>query len=253
MNPETIQPSALPWRAKIRFALSLAAWLAVSSIGAQPLGDGLPTDLMKDTQRWVESAVAAAEVPGGTTALRMEVVFGALDSRLRLAPCARVEPYLPPGTRLWGRSRIGLRCLEGAVRWSVFLPVTVKAMGRAWVLHSNINAGAVLSDMDAAEAEVDWAEDLSPVVLDPRQWVGAVATRSLGAGQTIRQSVLRAATAFPAGTQVRVVAQGVGFAISTDAQALNAGVVGQNVRLRMDSGRIVNGLVLDARTVKIDL
>ena len=32
----------------------------------------------------------------------MEVSVGTLDSRLRLAPCSRVEPYLPAGSRLWG-------------------------------------------------------------------------------------------------------------------------------------------------------
>ena len=48
--------------------------------------------------------------------------------------------------------------------------------------------------------------------------------------------------------------QGVDFVVAnTDAQALAAGVVGQSVRLRMDSGRIVSGLVMDARTVKLDL
>ena len=34
--------------------------------------------------------------------------MGSLDPRLKLAPCNQVEPHLPAGTRLWGRSRIGL-------------------------------------------------------------------------------------------------------------------------------------------------
>ena len=110
-----------------------------------------------------------------------------------------------------------------------------------------------MSSADAGEAEVDWAADTSPVVLDAAQWVGLLAARSLSAGQTLRQSTVRAPAAFVAGAQVRVVAQGPGFNVSTDAQALAAGVVGQSVRLRMDSGRIVSGLVMDARTVKLDL
>jgi flagella basal body P-ring formation protein FlgA len=229
--------------------------LVAASVLAQ--GSTVPTgaspDLVQDTQRWIESTVAAAESANTGVPLKMEVQVGALDSRLRLSPCARVEPYLPVGTRLWGRSRIGLRCLEGVTRWNVFLPVTVKAVGRAWVLRSNVNAGAVLTSADAVEAEVDWAEEASPVVLDPALWVGSQASRSLAAGQTLRQSTVRAATAFTVGTQVRVVAQGRGFNISTDAQALGAGVVGQSVRVRMEGGRIVSGRVLDARTVKLDL
>lgn len=239
--------------AKLAGTVSIA--LFTWTVNAQTAVSPSPPDFAQDTQRWLESAVAAAELPPAPNALplRMQVIVGALDSRLHLAPCARIEPYLPTGTRLWGRTRIGLRCMEGVTKWNVFLPVTVKAMGRAWVLRSNVNAGAVLSSADASEAEVDWAEDTSPVVTDPAQWAGQLASRSLAAGQTLRQSVLKAATAFPAGTQVRVVAQGGGFSISTDAQALSAGVIGQSVRLRMEGGRTVTGQVIDARTVKLDL
>ena len=39
----------------------------------------------------------------------------------------------------------------------------------------------------------------------------------------------------------------------TDAQALSAGVVGQVARVKMENGRVSSGLVLDTKTVKIDL
>jgi flagella basal body P-ring formation protein FlgA len=183
----------------------------------------------------------------------MEVSVGSLDARLRLAPCARVEPYIPVGTRLWGRSRLGLRCVDGAARWNVFLPVTVKAFGPAWVLRDNVVAGTVLGPNDAVEAEADWAAEVSPVVGDAAQWVGQVAARSLAAGQPVRQSMIKAAQAFPAGAAVRVVAKGSGFEVTSDAQAITPGVVGQMVRLRMENGRITSGVVVDATTVRLAL
>jgi flagella basal body P-ring formation protein FlgA len=213
------------------------------------------SEVLSVGQRWAESAVAQvpSDVSGGGTSLRMEVVVGALDTRLRLAPCAKVEPYLPAGTRLWGKSRIGLRCLDGVTRWNVFLPVTVKAFGPAWIAKSNVNAGAVLTMADAMAAEVDWADDVSPVAALPEQWVGQIATRSWGAGQVIRQSMLKPAQVFQAGTQIRVLAQGAGFQVTSDGQAMTAGVVGQVARVRMDSGRVMSGMVLDARTVRIEM
>ncbi|MEZ5703721.1 MAG: hypothetical protein R3E42_19780 [Burkholderiaceae bacterium] len=72
--------------------------------------------------------------------LRPEVM-GSLDSRLRLAPCQRIEPFLPPGTRLWGRSRVGLRCLEGRVHWKVYVPVTIKTWGPASVARPAVPGG----------------------------------------------------------------------------------------------------------------
>ena len=47
---------------------------------------------------------------------RVDVRVGQLDPRLQLQSCARIEPYLPPGTRLWGRTSIGVRCLHLALR-----------------------------------------------------------------------------------------------------------------------------------------
>lgn len=209
-------------------------------------------DYQSMAQDWARKAAAAALPPGGQ-ALRLDVSVGPLDSRLKLAPCGNVEAYLPPGSRLWGRSRVGLRCVDGMARWNVSLPATIKAFGPAWVIKSQVMAGVAMGAQDVVEAEVDWAEEPQAVLREPGSWVGQVATRQLGTGQTLRQGMVKAPQVFQAGAQVRVVAQGAGFQVTGEAQALSAGVVGQMARVRMDSGRVATGIVLDVRTVKIEL
>ena len=227
--------------------------LAVAGSGAalaQAAADP-STDLGPLTQRWLDDAMARNQAAG--LPLRMEVSVGSLDSRLRLAPCARVEPYLPTGARLWGRTRLGLRCVEGPTAWNVFLPVTVKAYGPAWVLTGPVAAGTVLSAQDAMEAEVDWAEESAPVMANPEMWVGQVAARPLVAGQALRQSMVRAPQLFRAGAQVKVQAQGPGYVVTSAGQAMSAGVAGQIVRIRMDNGRIISGTVNESGTVVVAL
>lgn len=219
-------------------------------VHAQATGD--TPDLMASTQQWLDNAVAAVP-PAGGTALRMEVTLGELDRRLRLAPCSKVEPYIPVGTRLWGKTRLGVRCLSGATKWNVFLPVTIKAFGPAWVIKGDVVAGTVLSAADGIEAEVDWAQENSPVVANQAQWVGQVASRALSTGQAVRQSMLKPAQVFQAGAQVRVVAQGAGFQITSDGQALSPGVVGQPARIKMGNGRVMMGVVVDSRTVELEI
>jgi flagella basal body P-ring formation protein FlgA len=146
-----------------------------------------------------------------------------------------------------------LRCIDGLSRWNVSLPVTVNAYGNAWVVKGSVASGAAITEDDVMEAEVNWAEEASPVIRDKALWVGQIATRQLTTGQTLRQSMVRPAQVFQAGAQVRVLAQGPGFQISSDAQALSAGVVGQVARVKMETGRVSSGLVLDTKTVKIDL
>jgi flagella basal body P-ring formation protein FlgA len=148
---------------------------------------------------------------------------------------------------------VGLRCVDGMTRWNVSVPVTVKAFGPAWVLKTQLQPGTVLRRDDVAVAEVDWAEETQAILADPAVWVGQTASHLLNPGQALRQGMTKAAQVFQAGAQVRVIAQGAGFQVSSDAQALSAGVVGQLAKVRMDNGRVASGTVLDVRTVQIDL
>lgn len=237
----------------IRKGLAAILLGAVSmSVSAQAMTTGTGPEFLSAAQHWLDASVVGNHPTNGSP-LRMEVVVGSLDSRLKLAPCSQVEPYVPVGTRLWGKTRLGLRCLDNGVKWNVFLPVTVKAYGQAWVIKGNVLAGSVLTESDVLESEVDWAEDVNPVVSNPAQWLGQVTTRALTTGQALRQGMIKPALAFQAGAQVRVVAEGTGFQISSDAQAISAGVVGQLARVRMENGRVMSGMVLDSRTVKLDM
>jgi flagellar basal body P-ring formation protein FlgA len=231
-------------------AAGLLVWLGVAQAQA-PAGD--KTQLEQMARDWVEPALALAMGPDGGGPLRPEVIMGSLDARLQLTPCARIEPYLPPGTRLWGRSRVGLRCLEGAVRWNVFMPVTVKAWGPGWVLKRPVAAGSVLTQEDAELAEMDWAEQPYAVLANPDRWIGQQAALALQPGQALRQNMVRPVPAFGPGAQVRVSSTGAGFQVVVSGEALTAGIPGQSVRVRLGGGRVVTGTVRDGQTVEVRL
>lgn len=229
----------------------LAAVLGGERVAQAQVAANPTVDLGPLTQRWLDDTLARNQVAG--LPLRMEVSVGSLDSRLRLAPCARVEPYLPVGSRLWGSTRLGLKCVEGATAWNVFLPVTIKAFGPAWVLTSNVAPGATLTAEDATEAEVDWAAESAPIMANPDLWVGQVAARQLMVGQALRQAMVRAPLLFRAGAQVRVVAQGPGYSVTSAGQAMSSGAAGQTVRIRMSNGKVVSGIVGEGGTVDVTL
>ena len=237
------------WRT-VRRACLVAAGVLAGFAAAQAQSPG--EALVKDSQAWLDRAVAAAR-PAGAAPLRLVVSVGALDNRLTLAPCATVEPYIPPGMRLWGKTRLGLRCIDGNARWNVFLPVQVQAFGEAWVVKGDVPPGRVLGQDDAVLAEVDWAQDNASILADPAMWVGQTAARQLSTGQALRFGMVKPAQVFQAGAMVRVVAQGAGFSVTSDGQALSAGVIGAQARVRIDNGRVLSGVVLDVHTVRVDL
>lgn len=234
------------WLGRLKLGLLLA------TVGVAVCARAQTTGLQDMARTWVLESVKASQnnVAGN---LRMDATVGALDPRLKLAPCGNMETYLPAGSRLWGKTRVGIRCVDGMSRWNVSLPVTISAWGKAWVVRGQLPAGAVVTQNDVVEAEVNWAEESSPVLRDPAVWQGSMTSRSLTTGQALRADMVRPAQVFQAGSQVKVLAQGPGFQIASDGQALTAGVVGQVARVRMDSGRVASGVVLDTKTVKIEL
>ena len=177
----------------------------------------------------------------------------ALDPRLKLAPCARITPYVPAGARLWGRTRVGLRCDEGA-RWNVFLPVTVKVFANAWSVNQALPPGTrARGRATCQQSEVDLAAEASPVIRQPQAAIGRTLTRALRPGQAVREADLKPRQWFAAGDTVRVISAGPGFAISADGQALAAGIEGQPVKVRIEGGRVVSGRATAERRIEVTL
>lgn len=245
---------------RLAFALAVLAVLATSALtlGARAQGTtdaapALDAGLLDEVRRLALEPAAAVPATAGARPPRVEIEVGRLDPRLRLAPCARVEPYLPPGVRPWGKSRIGLRCTQGTVAWNVYLPITVKVYGPGVVVAQAVTAGQVLTAADLADAEVDLAEESTPVVTDRSSLEGRVLARSLQPGQAVRQGHLKLRQFFAAGETVRVVARGDGYALEVEGQALNAGIEGSPARVRTENGRILTGQPVADRRLELVL
>jgi flagellar basal body P-ring formation protein FlgA len=225
--------------------LALACHGAFAADGAGALESGIEKQVR-------ELAVAATQnAPAGVS--RVDIEVGRLDPRLRLAPCQRIEPYLPPGSRLWGRARIGLRCTQGTTPWNVYLPITVRMFGQALVATSPLAVGAVITESDVTQAEVDLAEETSAVIAQPALAVGRTVARALNPGQSVRLVNLKNRQFFAAGDVVKVVALGSGFSVAGEGLALTPGVEGQPARVKTESGRVLTGMPAGERRVEMAL
>jgi len=224
---------------------------------AQALAPAAPAPeagLAQQLQRLAgEAASAAGAALGNGQQMRVEIETGQLDPRLKLAPCDQVQPHLPNGTKPYGRIRIGLRCVQGAVRWNVYLPVTVKLFAPALVLAAPLPAGTVLEVSHLQRREVDLAAHPDPALTQYPQALGRLLARPLAAGDTLRRNDLRARQFFSAGDVVRVTAVGPGYAVTVEGQALSAGVEGQPARVRVESGRVLSGVPSGERRMEITL
>lgn len=195
---------------------------------------------------------AQAQAPRGA---RIVVQPLALDPRLRLAACARVIPFLPSGQPAWGRTRVGLRCGDDAVRWTVYLPMQVQVLAPAWVAREALAGGTTLAAGHLRLAEVDWAQSSSPPLAGAADAPpeDRVLARPVAAGAAVREADVKPHRWFDSGAMVQVVGTGSGFAVQTSGQALGPGVDRRPVRVRVDGGRVLVGLPVAANRVEITL
>lgn len=221
-----------------------AVWLAVGTpVLAQPPVEGVKRALE------LAHSTAAARAPLGA---RVQATALAMDPRLQLAPCTQTEVHLPRGTPVWGRTRVGLRCTQGAVAWNVFLPIQVQVWAPGQATATALPAGARLGAADLTQVEVDWSAGDAPFITGA-ELIGRTLTRPVPAGHALRRADLQSRQWFAAGDNLRIRASGEGFAIHGDGLALSNGVEGQTARVRTEQGRILSGLPSGEKRIEVSL
>jgi len=169
-----------------------------------------------------------------------------------LAACSTLEPFLPAGSRLWGRTTVGVRC-SGDRPWTLYLQARVSVMATYYLAARAVAPGEVLTAADLIPRDGDLTAMPQAIVTDPSQAVGAVTLSRLAAGLPLRTDMLRGAGAVVIGQSVHVVTNGAGFSISAEGSAMNNAAPGQQVRVKTAGGQIISGVVKDGSTVEIQL
>ncbi len=221
-----------------------AANAANTAQPATPPGQQDPESIRRAALAFLQQQIAG--LPGKTTA----TVTTAFPRGL--AACTTLEPFMPTGARLWGRTTVGVRC-AGERPWTVYLQAKVTVQATYYVAARQIAPGEPLSAADLVARDGDLTVLPLAVITDPAQAIGSTALARISAGLPLRQDLLKSAASVSAGQTVRVVAAGPGFTISAEGSALANAAPGQSVRVRMAAGQIVTAIVKDAGTVEIPL
>ena len=232
-------------------ALMLLAFGCSAVAESDANSGGVETEWTAKVEQLAMQAARAALGPRSD--VRIEVLAGKLDPRLRLAPCARVDFFLPAGQRAWGTTRVGIRCLEGPTKWSVYLPLTVKVWAPAVQSATALPSGIVLGAEHLTMGLSDWALADQTPASEIAQLTGRQLARPVAAGETLREADLRRRQWFSAGEPVTIVAVGKGFSATSIGIALTPGVEGQTAKVRTEDGRTLAGIPKANRRIEIPL
>lgn len=181
----------------------------------------------------------------------MDYSIGAMDTRLSLPSCTTPEAFMAPGTRLWGKTHVGVRCTS-PVSWAIYVPVMVRINGPYLIASRAMTQGHTIQSTDVTTASGDLTQLPAGIAQDPALVVGRTVAASIGARQPLRTDLLRAPTVIQQGQNVKLVSRGRGFEVSADGKALAHGQLGQVIPVRSPSGQTVSGIARHGGIVEVN-
>jgi flagella basal body P-ring formation protein FlgA len=212
--------------------LSASAALAQSTKTESTIQD--PAQTRQVAEQFLRSQ--AASLPGD-----IHIVIGKIDPRMQFAACNAPEAFMPPGSRTWGKTTVGVRCKSPAP-WTVYIPATVHVTTNYLVTANPLSQGKIIGQDDIRTLKGDLATLPAGTLTDPAQAIGRIIAVSTSSGIPLRQDTLRSQQAVQQGQIVRLVSNGPGFKISVEAKAMTGGNEGQLVQAKTSAGQIINGI-----------
>jgi flagella basal body P-ring formation protein FlgA len=176
-----------------------------------------------------------------TASMQGKVIFqiDEIDPRIALRNCARVETFLPAGSRLMGKTAVGVRCNEEN-GWSLLIPVQIKVNLDLVISAHQLSVGITIRAEDVAMQNSESSQNSG--ISDPKQAIGKVLRYSIAAGQFLRQDMLRDPYTVSLGQAVKLLLKSSGLSIRGDGVALNNASEGRVVQVRTQSGRVISGI-----------
>jgi len=181
---------------------------------------------------------------------RATVTVGPLGPDTRLAACERLDVFLPPNHRLWGKTSLGVKCVAPQ-GWTTYVPVHVKVSGHYLVSTRKINAGQVVTASDLGVVTGDLTTLPNSILSEPAQAIGHRLKSSLGAKQALQREDLVLPPVIKQGDKVKIRVRNDGFVAETEGIALNDAAEGATIKVRNLSGKTLSGRARGAGEVEI--
>ena len=220
----------------VLLSFATAAW-AGSGIDAKALGAQATSYL---------NALAASAYPDSRATIEVD----GIDPRLRLPACPAPSFRLPLGGRAWGPGTLEARC-ETPTAWSLFLTYRIRLRGPALVARQPLAVSHRIEPSDLILGEVEYNGDPGRYPRAPEKLKGATLTKPISAGTPVDIGILRFLPLIKAGQSVKVIIDSPGFQVSQQGIAQQSAGIGDSVKLKTATGKIIQGIVQANGTVQI--
>ncbi|KLN53808.1 flagellar basal body P-ring formation chaperone FlgA [Variovorax paradoxus] len=228
-----------PRRLKLVLPALAAGLGAAMSVAAAPLAG----DARAAVDRLLQAQTAGLP---GKVSIRVEAPASG-----PLPACDALEPFLPRGAAAWGRVSVGLRCHSELKPWTRFVLAHVAVEGRYFVAARNIDTGQAFGTGDFIARDGDLTALPRSVVTDAAELQGVVAANRIASGAPLRRELMRGVAVIQQGQTIKVVAEGPGYVVSTEARAMASASAGATVRAKTVDGRMVSGVADEEGQIRL--
>lgn len=225
--------------------LHALAWVLLALWTVPARSDDAATVDARAIVALVEHAVLAqlAGAPFARDAARVEVVAGALDSRLALAACGQGIRVAADLSRQTARVNARVSC-AGPSPWNLYVPVEIRVYRPVLVTTRALARGEAIGAGDVTLAERNSLAAGAPPLSEPAAVVGQSARRSIAANTVLSAGLIELPVLVRRGDRLGVSARAGGITIQISAEALGTARLGERVRVRnLQSGRVIDAVV----------
>lgn len=154
-------------------------------------------------------------------------------------PCANPQFALPGNGRLWGMMSVAADCGQNRR----YIQVQVQVTGSYVVASRWMARGTPVrsEDLKVVTGRVDTLP--ARTAMTEEEIIDAITLRDIMPDQPVTLMMVRQPWRVKAGQEVRVMAAGEGFTVTSTGRAINNAATARTVRVRMSSGEIVSGKV----------
>ena len=225
-------------------ALALCLMLLLQAAIAQtPAARQDPVAIRQSVEQFL--AIQTTGLPG-----QVSIAVGPVDNRTNLAPCPGPQPFLPNGSRAWGKTTVGVRC-TAPTPWIIYVQAKVTVSGDYYAAAAPLAQGQVIGSKDLIKQRGELSALPTGIITDATQAIGKSMTVSLAAGTPLRLDALRGQLAVQQGQMVRLVSSGAGFQVSAEVRALTSATEGQVIQVRTQSGQQISGVARSGGVVEV--
>lgn len=168
-------------------------------------------------------------------------------------PCDNPVLSLPNRQqRFAGRISLAAHCPDNPqlVR---YLQANIELMGYVVVATQDIPVGMSLTAEQVTVKLVDLSRATAQSVFNEHEVVGQTSRRMIRAGQPIHMNMVHQPPVVNRGDKMVISAQGNGFAVSREGEAIDAGVVGDNIRIRVGQREVIEARVTAPGQARVNL